>query len=418
MSRISIRGVESTGETTVGLYYDETPVTGPAGTTQDSGNNAADLNLFDVNGVEVLRGPQGTLYGSGSMGGTLRVIFNKPDPTRYAASTEGQFDAVDGGGDGGYAKAMIKLPLVKDKLALRVVGYNEDRPGYIDDTRFGTKNANNSESKGARILLGYTPTPNIKILGTFIYQKQTAANQQGWYPSLGAYKTESPVRLPFDSDLKLFNLTATWDLKFATLTGAASYYSYDILRTIDFTQNVTALANAPAYCSLFNRLSTGCSTPQMASYTAYGLSRTPAIGYQPAPLESRNDELRLSSNGRGPVQWTLGGYLEDRHDHIVSNIASANPSTGEAYLPLEDLSYRYINTYTRQTAEFSEISYTPLSDLTLTFGARHYSYTKRCRDCSNHRDSCDLPARKAPAHPAHRADFPKDPWAGRRDSNP
>lgn len=205
MSRISIRGVESTGETTVGLYYDETPVTGPAGTTQDSGNNAADLNLFDVNGVEVLRGPQGTLY---------------------------------------------------------------------------------------------------------------------------------------------------------------------------------------------------------------------AIGYQPAPLESRNDELRLSSNGRGPVQWTLGGYLEDRHDHIVSNIASANPSTGEAYLPLEDLSYRYINTYTRQTAEFSEISYTPLSDLTLTFGARHYSYTKRCRDCSNHRDSCDLPARKAPAHPAHRADFPKDPWAGRRDSNP
>jgi outer membrane receptor protein involved in Fe transport len=73
--------VRSAGEATVGLYYDETPLTGPAGTTADASSTSADVNLFDVERVEVLRGPQGTLYGSGSMGGTLRVILNKPDST-------------------------------------------------------------------------------------------------------------------------------------------------------------------------------------------------------------------------------------------------------------------------------------------------------------------------------------------------
>jgi outer membrane receptor protein involved in Fe transport len=91
-NRISIRGVNAAGEATVGLYYDETPVTGPAGTTQDSGAVAADLNLFDVERVEVLRGPQGTLYGASSMAGTLRVIFHKPDYDKVEAGGESPGD--------------------------------------------------------------------------------------------------------------------------------------------------------------------------------------------------------------------------------------------------------------------------------------------------------------------------------------
>jgi iron complex outermembrane receptor protein len=88
--RLTLRGVRSAGEATVGLYYDETPLTGPAGTTADASSTSADVNLFDAERVEVLRGPQGTLYGSGSMGGTLRVILNKPDTSRYAGAVEAQ----------------------------------------------------------------------------------------------------------------------------------------------------------------------------------------------------------------------------------------------------------------------------------------------------------------------------------------
>jgi iron complex outermembrane receptor protein len=83
--RLTLRGVRSAGEATVGLYYDETPLTGPAGTTADASSTSADVNLFDAERVEVLRGPQGTLYGSGSMGGTLRVILNKPNSSATPA---------------------------------------------------------------------------------------------------------------------------------------------------------------------------------------------------------------------------------------------------------------------------------------------------------------------------------------------
>ena len=117
--RLTLRGVRSAGEATVGLYYDETPLTGPAGTTADASSTSADVNLFDAERVEVLRGPQGTLYGSGSMGGTLRVILNKPDSSRYTGAVEAQGTTMKDGGTGYSVKGMVNVPLVEDKLAAR-----------------------------------------------------------------------------------------------------------------------------------------------------------------------------------------------------------------------------------------------------------------------------------------------------------
>ncbi|WP_291879652.1 TonB-dependent receptor plug domain-containing protein, partial [Caulobacter sp.] len=107
--RLTLRGVRSAGEATVGLYYDETPLTGPAGTTADASSTSADVNLFDAERVEVLRGPQGTLYGSGSMGGTLRVILNKPDTSRYAGAVEAQGTSTKGGSTGYSVKGMVNV---------------------------------------------------------------------------------------------------------------------------------------------------------------------------------------------------------------------------------------------------------------------------------------------------------------------
>src|SRR6185312_16672804 len=98
--RLTIRNIYAAGEPTVGLYYDDTPITGSVGVTSDAGGSTPDIQLFDVQRVEVLRGPQGTLYGAGSMAGTVRLIFNKPDLTRYSGSTADQVDTVAGGGMG------------------------------------------------------------------------------------------------------------------------------------------------------------------------------------------------------------------------------------------------------------------------------------------------------------------------------
>jgi outer membrane receptor protein involved in Fe transport len=349
-SRVTIRGVQGSGEATTGLYYDETPVTGPSGTTQDPGNNAADLNLFDVERVEVLRGPQGTLYGGGSMGGTLRVIYNKPNSQDFGAAIEAQASDTKGGSAGSYLKAMGNIPLIQGKLAARITAYTEDRPGYVDNVKLKTKDVNDSRSSGYRAMLGFTPTDDLSLTATKVHQSTSADDMEGWYQRVGKYETDSTVKLPLNTQMDLTSLTGKWNSPIGEVTAVSSYYRYDILRTIDFT-------------------------PQYKPYigTAYGV-----IGYQPANLQSWNHELRMSSKGEGQLQWTIGGYMELRKDHIDSNTVLTDPATGLPYSPSRYVTARYINTNMKQTAEFGDLTYSPeqIPGLSLTFGARHYDYTK------------------------------------------
>ncbi|PVM81086.1 TonB-dependent receptor [Caulobacter radicis] len=349
-SRVTIRGVQGSGEATTGLYYDETSVTGPSGTTQDPANNAADLNLFDVERVEVLRGPQGTLYGGGSMGGTIRVIYAKPDSSQFGASVEGQASTTKGGSRGSYLKAMGNIPLIEGKLAARIVAYTEDRPGFVDNVRTGAKNVNDSHADGYRAMLGFTPTDDISLVVTKVHQNSSADDLEGWYDRLGDYKTDSAVKLPLDTEMDMTSVTGKWSSPIGEVTASSAYYKYDMLRTIDFT-------------------------PQ---YRPYIGSANGVIGYQPAYLGAWNHELRLSSKGEGQLQWTVGGYMELRKDHIDSNTVLTSLTTGQPYSPMQYLQGRYVNTGVKQTAQFGEATWTPpqVEGLSLTVGARHYDYTK------------------------------------------
>jgi iron complex outermembrane receptor protein len=349
-SRVTIRGVQGSGEATTGLYYDETSVTGPSGTTQDPANNAADLNLFDVERVEVLRGPQGTLYGGGSMGGTIRVIYAKPDSTQFGAAIEAQAATTKGGSDSGFLKAMGNIPLIEGKLAARIVAFTEDRPGYVDNTRLKTKNVNDSRSSGYRAMLGFTPTDDVSLVLTKIHQNTDADDLEGWYDRLGGFNTDSVVKLPFNTEMDLTSLTGKWSSPIGEVTASSAYYRYDMLRTIDFT-------------------------PQYKPYVGntYGV-----MGWQPANLQSWNHELRLSSKDDGPLQWTVGGYVELRKDHIDSNTVLVSPTTGQPFVPFQYVSARFIDTAVKQTAQFGEATWSPpqVEGLSLTVGARHYDYTK------------------------------------------
>lgn len=349
-SRVTIRGVAGSGEATTGLYYDETPVTGPSGTTQDPANNAADLNLFDVERVEVLRGPQGTLYGGSSMGGTLKVIYNKPDSEQFGAAIEGQASVTDGGSQGSYLKGMGNIPLITGKLAARIVAYTEDRAGYVDNVKSKISDVNDSRSSGYRAMLGFTPTDDITVILTKVHQSSSADDLEGWYASVGKYKTNSAVKLPLNTEMDLTSLTGKWNSPIGEVTAVSSYYLYDMLRTIDFT-------------------------PQYKPYvgSAYGV-----MGWQPANLQSWNHELRLSSKDDGPLQWTVGAYAELRKDHIDSHVLLTDPTTGAPFAPFRYVTSRYINTNVKQTSQFGELTWSPtqVEGLSLTVGVRHYDYTK------------------------------------------
>ena len=144
--RIIIRGVRSVGPATVGVYFDDAVITG-FNPEDDGGGRNADVRLYDMERIEVLRGPQGTLYGEGSMSGTIRMITNKPD-------TEGVYGSIaaEGAstryGDPSYKfNGYVNLP-VSETFAIRAVGYYEDEGGFIDNVRLGIDNINEEETWG------------------------------------------------------------------------------------------------------------------------------------------------------------------------------------------------------------------------------------------------------------------------------
>jgi outer membrane receptor protein involved in Fe transport len=131
-TEFEMRGVASSGGQfpTVGVYLDDTPVTPPA--VAQLGKVVIDPSLYDLNRVEVLRGPQGTLYGEGSMGGTIRLITNQPDPTAFAISGEATGSGTQGAGGNYSANLMLNIPLVSDAVALRLVATDKYTDGWID----------------------------------------------------------------------------------------------------------------------------------------------------------------------------------------------------------------------------------------------------------------------------------------------
>ncbi len=387
--RLTLRGVRAAGEATVGLYYDETPLTGPAGTTQDSSSTTADINLFDIERIEVLRGPQGTLYGSGSMGGTLRVIFAKPNSHKYEGAVEAQATNTEDGGPGYSAKGMINVPLIEDKLAARLVLYKAEQSGYVDNIYLGRKNINDQHSSGGRLIVGFTPTDDLTLTATAVFQKTLLDGQNSWYPALGAkdYSTAAKVIAPTSDNLTMYNVTGKYDMHWATFTGTASYYKWTLLRNSDYSPtlsasraNATSCRNyiaggAPAFGAPANP---ACNSAQMAQYTAYADSRIPSALYQPMGLTSWNYEARLSGQALDDkVDWTAGAYYEDRNDYIESQVPLADKATGQVIQPLNLGAWRHVGTATKQTAFFAEVAYKPISPLTLTVGVREFKYDKK-----------------------------------------
>nr|WP_295107992.1 TonB-dependent receptor [uncultured Caulobacter sp.] len=384
--RLTLRGVRSAGEATVGLYYDETPLTGPAGTTADASSTSADVNLFDAERIEVLRGPQGTLYGSGSMGGTLRVILNKPDTSRYAGAVEAQGTSTKGGSTGYSVKGMVNVPLIEDKLAARLVLYKTEGGGYVDDVMLNKKDINDQHSSGGRLMLGFTPTENLTINASGLYQKTTLDGQNSWYPALNkdAYSTNARVIAPTSDNLRMYNVTGKWDLNFATVTATSSYYKWTLLRNSDYSPTLSGsranatscrnwVAGGPAPTGSTNP---ACTAAQLTAYTAYADSRTPGALYQPMGLTSWNHELRMTGSlFDDKVDWTAGAYLEKREDYIESKVAKGDATTG-VINPNDLTAWRHVGTDTKQTAFFGEVSWKPVDKLTLTGGLRRFKYDK------------------------------------------
>lgn len=348
-NQVALRGIRSAGDAQVGIYYGDTPVVAPPGTTSDPAASSPDIRLFDVDQVEVLSGPQGTLYGASAMGGAIRINFKKPDLSNYEATFDVATSHTDGSRESYNTNGAVNLPIIGGELGARLVGYDQYTAGWINNAYTGVKDDNFDHASGGRALLRLQPTEDLTIDG-LLSEQVDRGGPPDWAPSAGDYNAIEHDQLFFKDTTKIASLTANDDLGFARLTVTGSYQDRPVLEERD-----------PTY--LF--------------YLLHAFQDTPTEYYQPQKVDDTSSEVRLQSATGGPLQWTIGGYYEERISKITSDALVLNPN-GTLPTPYDAnlILQRFIGDYLRQKAVFAELSYEIARGLTFTEGGRYYDYDK------------------------------------------
>ncbi len=377
-SRLSLRGVYGSGEATTALYYDDIPVTGPSGTTADPGGSFPEFLLVDVQQVELLRGPQGTLYGASAMGGAFKIMFNRPDLSRRGGLVEGEA-STNAGDLGGAQTLVVNQPLITDRLGVRLAAYHRDEPAFTDNARLGLSRINGSSASGFRLGVGAQPREDLQLNLTISHQDATDDDASA--SSLGApsHVSENYVRTPFRSRMTLYDGALNWRVSGVQLTATAASYQWDSTRRIDYTAVLLSERRSPDGCKRYLGLPIegACTPGELDSYSAYVDSRAPGLLNQPIELRAQVQELRLRSAGLGFIAWTAGLFHEVRNDTIDSQVVVGDAASG---LPSPSAGFtgrRIVDSRLRQRAVFGDITLGADRDTSLVLGARHFSYDKQ-----------------------------------------
>jgi iron complex outermembrane receptor protein len=384
-SQVAIRGV-SAGQVVrdqpgvkeqVGVYLDETVISLSLFTP--------DIDLYDLNRVETLRGPQGTLFGSGSVGGTIRFITNQPDFEEFGGSFEANLNTVTDGEEGGHLKGALNIPM-GDKLAMRVVGYGTEYAGFIDalgENGARDDDVNSGNRYGGRVALAFQPTNDLIITPRVVYQKIEADGfnrQEVFNLFANPYTTTRPaIKLGerqqyllldeyFEDETLIADLVATWSLDSIDLTYAGSYTDRQILVSRDAS-------------ALTGSVGVDVGFPEEGVLLPSNLRDT-------TDLEQYTHEFRIASNSGEKFNWLVGAFYSDvereyaqrlptpGHDAVSDAVlgeGTAEGSYGGVYGP--DSPYNADLPYDiEQMAFFGEATYDITERLHLTLGGRYYDF--------------------------------------------
>ena len=331
---IEIRGLSSaTGDGTLGFYLDEVPFSLLGSTISPN------MASYDLDRVEVLRGPQGTLYGQGSMGGAIKLITNSPDLTTASAKLDlASGVKTDGRPDYSFDTA-VNVPIVQDRLALRVVVGHHDDGGYLDDARTGRKDVNGADSWNYRAKLLFSPNDDLRITGSAWIER----DQSNF--SNGGFANRTLVSGPgvdfLDVDTHAFNLLVNYALPFADLTSSSSYLTFKYASSNNSTI-----------------LSPGASTDLTSDS---GVTN-----------KVFSEELRLVSRGSGPFRWSVGGLYSDARANALANVDAL--TTVPSIIQVGTLTDATDSSTSRNWSAFGEASYLMFNGfLEPTLGLRYFT---------------------------------------------
>ena len=383
-SQVGIRGV-SAGQIVrdqpgvkeqVGVYMDESVVSLSLFTP--------DFDLYDLNRLETLRGPQGTLFGSGSIGGTVRYITNQPNADAFEAELELDFNSIQQGSNGGHIKAMVNAPL-DNGGALRAVLYSTEYGGYID--AYGENDAYNADVNtgsrdGARIAITFSPSDNLTITPRLIYQEIDADGynrQEVFNLFANAYTTTRTPRTFKNREQHLMREEGYSDTtRLIDVVMEAGFDGYDLTfvgssleRDIVVSRDATALTSS---------VWIDIGYPDAQALIPSNLIDT-------TDLEQTTAELRFSSNTDGQLQWLFGVFYSDTQRDYAQRLPTPNSAAGTDALLGAGTSAAVSNGFPNldspfnsdlpydieQTAVFGEVTYDVNDKLQMTFGGRYYN---------------------------------------------
>jgi len=329
LDNIQIRGVSSTsGSATVGIYIDEVSVTTP-----NFFDGAVQPKLFDLDRIEVLRGPQGTLYGASSMGGTVRFITKQPELTEFSASVSTDLSDTHHGGFNNDEFAVLNVPVIDGVFALRFGVDLSTQSGYVDHYvptptgagpdgsvltlatndstgELGKSDVNAINTQVFRVSGKYAGADDLTITPAWFWQRTNAEDSSIFYPSIGLYDQDKRIAEPGVDVVSVPSLTLVKNFGWAELTSVSSYFSRDFKRVTDGTYyNSNIFAN-------FSVLGAVPSTPAQAYQveTLMGFLASPV--YYDTKTEQFSQELRLASQSSSlagvPLSWTVGLYFANQ----------------------------------------------------------------------------------------------------------
>jgi outer membrane receptor protein involved in Fe transport len=376
----------------VGVYLDEQPLTTIGG--------VLDVHLYDIERVEALAGPQGTLYGASSEAGTIRIITKKPDPSGFAAGYAAELNTVSHGGDGHVAEAFINVPL-HETVAFRASIWDKKDAGYIDNvlgtrtfpgidalsggtagtidnSRVARKDYNTVTTKGARAALrfdfgeNWTVTPTVmsqrqKINGNFAMDPVIGDLEiQKWHPELIDDRF-TQAALTVQGKIGNFDLTYAWTHLDRDIESESDYSDYAFWYDAYYNQYYADLGDPNAYGEIFVDDNGNFIDP---SQRIHGEDHYQKISH----------ELRLASPQDWRFRFLVGAFWQQQNhdilqDYQITNLAAVNSVTGWPG------SYWLTNQvrHDHDEALFGEISYDITDNLTATAGMRFYSYDNDLR---------------------------------------
>jgi outer membrane receptor protein involved in Fe transport len=384
ITRVTMRGINTGGvASTVGIYVNEVPFGSSSGLA-NAAILSGDFDTFDMARIEVLRGPQGTLYGASSLGGVIKYVANAPSTEGFEARAQASLEDVEGAGTGYAFTGVLNIPM-SDTFALRASGFYRSDGGYTEsignnpipalqdpsvnivDGTLVKDELNDTDVTGGRLSALFTPSETFSLDLTVHYQNIDSENASSFEvdpvtlePLYGGLVASRYHDEPDDIEYQLYSATLDWDLGGATLQSITSYS--------EFTHDLQSDA------AVVDVLGTGLGTAQLLTfvYSTPGTADTLLSGIldQTTATDKFTQEFRLLSPESDKFEWLLGAYYTDEDSVIDQRLIAVDPVTGSPVAGVPLVADLAIDSTYEELALFGNATWHVTDRFDLSFGAR------------------------------------------------